>query len=48
MYFQQTLAPSRLGDAAVDARRQETDDRVTGAHVRRNRGMRRRRPWPGG
>jgi hypothetical protein len=22
------------------------DDRVTGAHVRRNRGMRRRRPWP--
>ena len=22
------------------------DDRVTGAHVRRSRGIRRRRPWP--
>jgi hypothetical protein len=41
-------APSRLGDASVDARRLEADDRVTGAHVRRNRGMRRRRPWPAG
>lgn len=25
----------------------QADDRVMGAHVRRNRGMRRRRPWPG-
>ena len=28
-------APAALGD-----------DRVTGAHVRRSRGIRRRRPWP--
>jgi hypothetical protein len=52
-YRPQHPAPDRRADAAADgtaddARRMEADDRVTGAHVRRNRGMRRRRPWPAG